>query len=133
MAVVGCFIFGFDTDTKDTFDLTIKTIKQLEIDVADFCALTPFPGTPIFDQLKKEDRILTEEWSKYTMKEVVFKPKNMTKDELIDGVKMMYKQFYSTTYTIKRIVKSLRLGIYPFFIVIGRNAIAKINSKRLFV
>ncbi len=133
MAVIGCFIFGFDTDTKDSFDLTIKTIKKLGIDVADFCALTPFPGTPVFDQLKKERRILTEDWSKYTMKDVVFKPKNMTEKELIEGVKKMYIEFYSTSYTLTRILKSLRLGIYPFLIILGRNAIAKINSRRLFV
>lgn len=132
MAVIGCFIFGFDTDTKDVFDITIKTIKDLEIDVADFCALTPFPGTPIFDQLNKEGRITTKDWSKYTMKEVVFQPKNMSAKELLDGVKKMYTEFYSAFYTTKRIVKSLKLGIYPFFIVLARNSIAKINSRRLF-
>jgi len=133
MAVIGCFIFGFDTDTKDVFDLTIKTIKELKIDVADFCALTPFPGTPIFEEFKKEGRILTKDWTKYNMKEVVFKPKNMSVEELIGGVKKMYIDFYSTPYTIKRILRSIRLGIYPFFMVVARNAIAKINSRRLFI
>ena len=133
MAVVGCFIFGFDTDTKEIFDTTINTIKKLEIDVADFCTLTPFPGTPIFDEFEKEDRIITKDWTKYTMKEVVFKPKNMTKEELIDGVKKMYSEFYSTPYTIRRIINSYRLGIYPFFMVLARNTIAKINSRRLFI
>lgn len=133
MAVIGCFIFGFDTDTKDVFDLTIKTIKRLEIDVADFCALTPFPGTPVFNQLEKEGRILTKDWTKYTMKEVVYKPKNMTEKELINGVKKMYIEFYSTQYTIKRIIRGFKLGIYPFFMVLARNTIAKINSRRLFI
>ena len=79
-----------------------------------------------------EDRIITRDWSKYTMKEVVFKPKNMTSHELIDGVRKMYVDFYSTQYTIKSVFRSLRLGMFPFFMVLGRNAIAKINSRRLF-
>jgi len=101
--------------------------------VVDFCALTPFPGTAIYDELEKQGRILTKDWSKYTMKEVVFKPKNMSEKELIEGVKKMYIEFYSTSYTIKRVIRSLKLGVYPFFIVLGRNTVAKINSRRLFV
>jgi radical SAM superfamily enzyme YgiQ (UPF0313 family) len=131
MAVIGCFIFGFDTDTPSTFDETLREIKELEIDVADFCILTPFPGTPIFSRLEKQGRILTKDWSRYTLKDVVFKPKNMSSDELLDGVRKAYSNFYSTPYTIKRVVKSLHLGLYPFFVVLARNAIAKMNSRRL--
>lgn len=132
MAVIGSFVFGFDTDTKDVFDTTIAAIKKLEVDVADFCIMTPFPGTPIFKELESEGRILTKDWSKYTMKNVVFEPKNMTAEELLCGVRKMYSEFYSIPYTGKRIIKSLRLGVYPFFLVLARNAIANINSRIIF-
>jgi len=132
MVVVGCFMFGFDTDTKDVFDKTLKEIKKLNIDVADFCILTPFPGTPLFNKLEKEGRILTKDWSKYNMKDVVYEPNNMTPDELMQGIRKMYTKFYSTPNTIKRVVKSLRLGIYPFFVVLSRNVIATMNSRVLF-
>ena len=132
MAVIGSFMFGFDSDTKDVFDETLKTIKELEIDVADFCILTPVIGTPVFNKLEKEGRILTKDWSEYDMKNVVFKPKNMTPEELLQGVRRMYVEFYSTSYTLKRVVKSLRLGLYPFFLVLARNAVANMNSKLLF-
>ena len=132
MAVIGSFMFGFDSDTKDVFDETLKTIKELEIDVADFCILTPVIGTPVFNKLEKEGRILTKDWSKYDMKNVVFEPKNMTPEELLQGVRRMYIEFYSTSYTVKRVVKSLRLGLYPFFLVLARNAVANMNSKLLF-
>jgi len=132
MAVIGSFMFGFDSDTKDVFDETLKTIKELKIDVADFCILTPVVGTPVFNKLEKEGRILTRDWSKYDMKNVVFEPKNMTPEELLQGVRRMYIEFYSTSYTVKRVVKSLRLGLYPFFLVLARNAVANMNSKLLF-
>ncbi len=132
MAVIGCFMFGFDTDTKDVFDDTLKGIKDLEIDIADFCVLTPFPGTPIFNKLKREGRIITKEWSKYNMKDVVYVPKNMTAEELLQGLRKMYTNFYSTPFTIRRIIRSLKLGIYPFFVVLSRNVIANMNSRVLF-
>jgi len=131
MAVIGSFMFGFDNDTLEVFDETLKMIKKLEIDAADFCILTPFSGTPVFDKLEKENRIITKDWSKYDMKHVVFKPKNMAPDELMQGVKKMYVEFYSTPHTAKRIVRSLKYGIYPFFMIFTRNAVANMNSRRI--
>ena len=107
-------------------------IKELKIDLADFCILTPFPGTPLFNKLEKEGRIFTSDWSKYTMRNVVFDPKNMTSDDLLQGVIKMYIDFYSTKNTVKRIFRSLRFGIYPFFLVLARNTVANMNSKILF-
>ena len=131
MAVIGDFIFGFDTDTKDVFKDTMSFIKDLKIDLADFCILTPFPGTPIFNKLKNQKRLITEDWKDYYLRNVVFKPKNMTKKELTDGVKNMYSEFYSTPYTVKRILRSMRLGFYPFILVLIRNAISNMNSRKL--
>ena len=133
MAIIGSFIFGFDTDSKDVFDETLKMIRDLKIDLADFCILTPFPGTPLFEKLEKEGRIFEKDWSKYTMRNVVFKPKNLSPEELLDGVKRMYIDFYSTQNTVKRIFRGLKLGIYPFFLVMIRNAVANMNSRFLYV
>jgi radical SAM superfamily enzyme YgiQ (UPF0313 family) len=131
MAVIGDFMFGFDNDTKDVFNETLRMIKELQIDIADFCILTPFPGTPIYNKLEKEGRILTKDWSQYTLKNVVFNPKNMTPEELMQGLRKMYYEFYSIGYTVKRVARSLGLGIYPFFLVLARNTIANMNSRRL--
>jgi len=131
MVVVGSFMFGFDTDTKDVFYETLKMIKELEIDIVDFCILTPFPGTPVFNRLEKEGRILTKDWSKYKLN-VVFIPKNMTTEELLSGVRSLYRDFYSTSYTIKRVVKSFRLGFYPFILVLERNFAAGMSHRHLF-
>lgn len=131
MAVIGSFMFGFDTDNKDIFEQTLKKVYELKIDVADFCILTPFPGTPVYDKFEKEGRILTNDWSKYDMKNVVFKPKNMTAEELINGVKKLYKNYYSTPNTLVRIIRSINLGIYPALLVLARNLIANMNSRRI--
>ena len=44
-----------------------------------FTINTPFPGTPFYEQMKKENRIIENDWSKYDLHHVVIKPKNMSK------------------------------------------------------
>lgn len=132
MAVIGCFMFGFDTDKSTIFDETLKVIKELKIDIADFCILTPFPGTPVFKKLEKEERILTKEWEKYNLKTAVFQPKQMTLDEIHKGMQKMYTEFYSIPYTIRRITRGLKLGLFPFFLITTRNIVATMNARRLF-
>lgn len=125
MSVVGSFIFGFDTDTLDVFEKTRKAINDWEIDLADFAILTPYPGTPLFDRLKKEGRILTQDWAKYTMQNVVFKPKNISEDELLNGARKIAKEFYSNSSIINRTTRGLKLGLYPFIQIFVRSLIAK--------
>ncbi len=132
MVVIGDFMFGFDTDTPTVFTETLEFIKKLDIDVADFSILTPFPGTPLFKKLDEENRILTKDWNYYNMGHVVFEPKQMTADELRQGVQQMYRGFYTPVYSLQRISKNLFRGMYPFVVVFARNIIASINSRRLF-
>jgi radical SAM superfamily enzyme YgiQ (UPF0313 family) len=132
MVVIGEFMFGFDTDTPDVFEKTLKAVKDLKIDVADFSILTPFPGTPLFKKLDDEKRILTKDWKYYNMGHAVFKPKQMTPEELLRGVQQMYAQFYTPSYTMKRILQNIHRGLYPFFVVFARNIVAMMNSRRLF-
>jgi radical SAM superfamily enzyme YgiQ (UPF0313 family) len=132
MVVIGEFMFGFDTDTPDVFEKTLKAVKDLKIDVADFSILTPFPGTPLFNKLDDEKRILTKDWKYYNMGHAVFKPKQMTPEELLQGLQQMYAEFYTPSYTIKRILQNIHRGPYPFFVVFARNIVATMNSRRLF-
>jgi radical SAM superfamily enzyme YgiQ (UPF0313 family) len=132
MVVIGDFMFGFDTDTPDVFKQTLFSIKTLNIDVADFSILTPFPGTPLFKNLDHENRILTKEWKYYNMGHVVFKPKQMTPEQLLRGVQQMYSEFYRFPYSIKRIMQNLPRGLYPFFVVFARNLVAMMNVRRLY-
>jgi radical SAM superfamily enzyme YgiQ (UPF0313 family) len=132
MAVIGDFMFGFDTDTPDVFEKTLKAMKELNIDVADFSILTPFPGTSLFTKLDTEKRILTKDWKQYNMGHVVFTPKQMTPDELLQGVRFMYTEFYRPSYTMKRIALNLTRGLYPFFVVFARNMVATLSARRLY-
>ncbi|MFC1854185.1 B12-binding domain-containing radical SAM protein [candidate division CSSED10-310 bacterium] len=100
--VQGSFIFGFDGDTPDIFGQTIDFVKKIGIDTANFCTLTPTPGTPLFDRFDAENRLLTKDWSQYTRQKVVFKPKKITPHQLAVGRLWAYHKFYSLPSMIKR-------------------------------
>ena len=109
MTIQGGIIFGFDEDTNNIFNTTIETINEWEIDVLEVNILTPYPGTPLFERLDREGRILTKDWSKYNQVEVVFQPKKMTPDELYEGSKKVAKEFYSPYKTLIRSAKILMI------------------------
>ncbi|MCX6667981.1 MAG: radical SAM protein [Euryarchaeota archaeon] len=134
MAINGLFMFGFDTDTPDIFDRTLEALDQWEIDAGEFNILTPLPGTPLFDKMEKEGRLLTKDWSKYTQAQVVFQPKNMTPDELYYGTKKVVKEFHTTDKMLKRWIK-LTKSSFSFSTItymIGMDVSRKIWYKREF-
>jgi len=114
MMIIGSFVLGFDYDTPDIFDMTDKFVEKSEIDVVHYHQLMPYPGTPIFDRLDKQGRILTKDWNKYTHDYVVFKPKYMTPEELLTNTRRLREKYYKMSHSIKRIVKSMNLGFPPF-------------------
>lgn len=100
-------IFGFDEDDKSIFGKTVDFLEAAGVQNATFNMLTPYPGTPLFKRLESEGRILTYDWSKYNgRRDVVFKPKNMTCDELLEGFNWVNRQFYSLKSIGKRLSKS---------------------------
>jgi radical SAM superfamily enzyme YgiQ (UPF0313 family) len=127
MAILGNFIFGFDHDTLDVFEYTEERVNELGLDSARFAVLTPYPGTPLFQRLEEEGRILTRDWSKYTRKNVVFEPKNMSKDDLEKGFIKISSNFNSIPNIIHRDLRSLKLGFYPFSATFGRNLESYMN------
>ncbi len=131
MAVIGDFMFGFDSDTPSVFDNTLTFIRKLRIDVADFSILTPFPGTPLFDQFDRENRLITRDWSKYSMNNVVFRPKQMSPDELKNGVNMLYQSFYQPLDSMRRISIAFTSGLYPGMAVFSRHLISLIARSHL--
>ncbi len=73
----GMFILGMDNDDNSTVERTVNFIKQTHMDTATFSILYPIPGTPLFNELESQHRIMTHDWSLYDGTHVVFKPKKV--------------------------------------------------------
>lgn len=103
IGIQGSFIFGFDTDTVHVFQDTVAFIQETGIELPHISILTPFPGTPLYEAMENEDRILHNEWSKYDMSHVVFQPKTMTIEELQQGYSWALKYLASPTSIFSRL------------------------------
>ena len=96
ISVNGCFILGFDTDTPETFNKTELFIKESNLSEVQITLLTPFPNTNLYNQLKQENRLLSENyWDKCTLFDVNFIPKNFTVAELENNFQELMRKVYS--------------------------------------
>lgn len=109
IGVYGSFVFGYDYDDRSVFDEFLEFANRNRIEGAFLPILTPFPGTRIYQRLKQEGRLLTEDWSKYDMATVVFQPKRMTVEELQEGFWKVNRSFYSIPSMLKRIFNPFHL------------------------
>ena len=110
------FVFGLDGDTPETFKSTLDWIVKNKIETVTSHILTPYPGTALYDRLKKEGRIISSDLSEYNTAHVVFRPAKMTGQELYDGYIWIYKQIYSFKNIMKRMPedKSQRAAYFLF-------------------
>ncbi len=112
IAVHAGVMFGFDEDDVSIFERTVEFMHRVALDVATVSVVVPMPGTPLFRRLWREGRILTTDWSKYNgKKDVVFRPKRMTPEQLLMGTEWAARQFYSWKSILNRLSSS-RCGVW---------------------
>lgn len=105
----GSFVFGLDGDTPETFKSTLDWIVKNKIETVTSHILTPYPGTALYDRMKAEGRILTDDLTLYNTAHVVYEPKGMTKQELYQGYRWIYKEIYSLKNIWRRCPESKRI------------------------
>jgi radical SAM superfamily enzyme YgiQ (UPF0313 family) len=117
IAVCAAFVFGCDEDTPEVFEQTVDFLLEANADLLQATRMTPFPGTPLFEELDRQGRIVDKEWSHYDFNHVVFEPKQMSRETLNAGVGWVGQQFYDPARVRRRIWKSL--GYLSPFIALG--------------
>lgn len=132
---VDCGInFGSDEDDPFVFERSLEAIDYVGIDAASVTICTPMPGTDLRKRLLADGRIFDFEWDHYDYRHVVFKPKNMTEEQLAEGHGWFYNQFYSLRRIGKRLFEnsaslSMPLG-YQILINRGYRRTARKTSRR---
>ena len=103
ITVNGCFILGLDGDTPEVFDDVFHFVKDSGLYEVQITFLTAFPGTPLYERLKRESRIIREKaWELCTLFDINITPKNMTVAELQNGFLGLAKRLYSEEETTER-------------------------------
>ncbi|KKL67419.1 hypothetical protein LCGC14_2135170 [marine sediment metagenome] len=99
---------------------SIEFMKKFPFDLLQISILTPFPGTRLYNQLKKEGRIINTNWDLYDGLHCVYKPLGMTAEQLEKELTIAYREVY------------MHAGIGVFFrrILRFRNTLA--NSRNFF-
>lgn len=108
-------VFGFDSDTKEVFKQTLDWLIRNRVETVTSHILTPYPGTKLYKRLLQENRITDFELSHYNTSNVVFKPRNMTSEELHEGYLWIYKEFYRHKNIFKRI-PIRKINYLPFLL-----------------
>ena len=105
LRIYGTFIFGYDHDSHETFRNTMDFAKREGLFIAAFNHITPFPGTPLYDRLESEGRLLYRAWwndPEYRYNMIPFRPAQMSPDELADLCVRARREFYGWNSIARR-------------------------------
>ncbi len=94
IGVEGTILLGLDNQTEDDIKRLIDFLLQIDLDLAEFTILAPFPHTKAYDDLMRQGRIFDHDWDHYNAGQVVYQPKNMTPERLQELYDYAWKAFY---------------------------------------
>ena len=106
--IMGAFIFGIETDTRDSLDYTIRFARDCGIALAQFVPMTPLPGTVDFHMLrkgKKQIKLLKEDydyWLDPDHPRILYEHPHLSADELLERVEKAWSVFYSFSAVVRR-------------------------------
>jgi radical SAM superfamily enzyme YgiQ (UPF0313 family) len=106
IALCGTFIFGYDGDTPETIDAAADFAREARLELAQLNLLTPMPGTPFYERLLSEGRILRPEWwidPTYRYGDPIVTPLKMAPEEFSRLCFEAKKRFYAWSALSKRV------------------------------
>lgn len=93
--VIASIVLGLDEDGKEDMRRSVEFAKSIDAYQLQPAVLTPFPGTPVYEQMKREHRLLPDwSWTNYDMMNVTFVPKKLTPWELQEEFYHASRRFY---------------------------------------
>ncbi len=99
------FVFGYGPETAETFRDAVAFANHHRFFMAAFNHLTPFPGTPLYERLENEGRLLYDAWwldPTYTYNKIPFKPELLEPEELQELCIKARAEFYSFPNILRR-------------------------------
>ena len=94
IGVEGTILLGIDSHTEDFIKKLVDFLLEIELDLAEFTVLTPFPHTRAYEDLSRQNRLLSHDWDDYSADQVVFQPKHMSPQRLQELLDYAWNTFY---------------------------------------
>jgi radical SAM superfamily enzyme YgiQ (UPF0313 family) len=103
ISVNGCFVLGLDGTGPESFDRVREFVRESGLHEVQITIQTPFPGTPLYERLKRQGRLTHDgEWDRCTLFDVNFRPERMTVAELESGFVALARDLYGEAETARR-------------------------------
>jgi radical SAM superfamily enzyme YgiQ (UPF0313 family) len=103
------FISGFDDQRPETILATADRLNAIGVDVPFLSILTPFRGTPLYEQLLSANRILNDrDWPHYNGYNVAFRPAQMTPEQLIEAHRGLWRRAFGPRSVAQRLQRGRR-------------------------
>ena len=104
VSVNGCFILGLDNHTPDVFPHLLEFVRTSGLAEVQYTVLTPFPGTPLYERLRRDGRLPRRRfWDRCTLFDVNYLPRRMTVEELEAGLRWLFAETYSAEASAARV------------------------------
>lgn len=114
--VHGMFVAGSDAEGVETIRNTARFAREEGIDSVQFLVLTPLPGTELFEEYDRQDRLLTRDWSLYDTHHAVFQPARMSSYALMTETFEAMARFYSYPRSFGLLLRGrVRLGAISLY------------------
>lgn len=139
--IYATFVFGYDYDTVDSFDITLNFALRSKFALANFNPLMPMPGTGLYRRLLAEDRLIYDRWwlnPGFRYGQSMFHPRGMTADELASGCFYARREFNRYSSILSRALEfrtncrsPRRLATFLAANLISRKEIFRKQGRRL--
>jgi radical SAM superfamily enzyme YgiQ (UPF0313 family) len=104
--ICASFLFGYDHDRPESFSTTLTFANEQRFMLALFNHLTPFPCTPLYDEMQAQQRLKYDRWwlaTGFRWGDVVFEPKHFSAADLSDGCRLNRFRFYQPANIVRRV------------------------------
>ncbi len=109
ICVMAGFISGFDDQDPAMIVGTADRLNAIGIDVPFLSILTPFRGTPLYDEQLRDGRILADrDWPHYNGYNVAFRPAKMSPEQLLRAHREMWNRAFSPSSVLSRLARGAR-------------------------
>jgi len=119
------FVLGFPEETLESIEKTFQLAKEFNPDFAHFLAITPWPYSDFYQDVK--DKIEIYDYRQYNLIEPIIKPDNMTLRDIDLAIINCYRKFYMPKmagfYSVKDefkrtyLIKSMKLIMKSSFLI----------------
>jgi len=108
LETIAFMILGLPGETRQTMQNSINFAIELDPMIANFSMMTPYPGTKVYEIVKRQGRFLINDWEDYVFfeQQARYEMGEMTAELVEEMYRKAYRQFYLRPSPIMRRLKS---------------------------